>query len=110
MPAAAPGPADDGPGRDPGLARERTDLAWTRTAVSFAALGAVLLGSSPVAGALVLASAGAVWLLGQLSTRAGQPADRRRLDQAHALLLVTVATTLLSLVAVALVLLVPRHR
>jgi uncharacterized membrane protein YidH (DUF202 family) len=66
---------------DPGLASERTRLAWTRTAISFAALGAAVLRASPMAGALVLAAAGLIWAIGRLasrSVRAGS-GDRRRL-------------------------------
>jgi uncharacterized membrane protein YidH (DUF202 family) len=66
---------------DPGLASERTRLAWTRTAISFAALGAAVLRTSPMAGALVLAAAGLIWAIGRLasrSVRAGS-GDRRRL-------------------------------
>jgi uncharacterized membrane protein YidH (DUF202 family) len=41
--------------RDPGLARERTALAWTRTAISVAALGGAMLKTNPPAGIVVLA-------------------------------------------------------
>jgi uncharacterized membrane protein YidH (DUF202 family) len=44
---------------DPGLARVRTSLAWTRTALSFAAVGAVAL--------LILATAPVIWRLGRLA-------------------------------------------
>jgi uncharacterized membrane protein YidH (DUF202 family) len=44
--------------RDPA---DRTRLAWTRTAIAFAALGAALLRSSPLAGSLVLALSVPVW-------------------------------------------------
>ena len=37
---------------DPGLARVRTSLAWTRTALSFAAVGAVVLRKDIIAGLL----------------------------------------------------------
>jgi uncharacterized membrane protein YidH (DUF202 family) len=53
--------------RDPGLARERTALAWTRTAVSFAALGGVLLKENVVTGLVVLALAPVIWQLGRVS-------------------------------------------
>ena len=66
---AAPG----GPGRapdlppDPGLARERTTLAWTRTAISFAAVGGVVLKNEIVPGLILLALSPAIWQLGRLA-------------------------------------------
>ena len=58
------------PGRDdadPGLARIRTSLAWTRTALSFAAVGAVALKKDVIAGLLIIATAPAIWRLGRIS-------------------------------------------
>jgi uncharacterized membrane protein YidH (DUF202 family) len=52
---------------DPGLARVRTSLAWTRTALSFAAVGAVVLRKDVVAGLLILATAPVIWRLGRLA-------------------------------------------
>jgi len=46
---------------DPGLARERTHLAWTRTAIAFAAIGGAVLKTRPVAGVIVLALGAATW-------------------------------------------------
>ena len=71
---AHPGrPADPGPpaGLDPGLARERTSLAWTRTAISFAAVGGVVLKKDVIAGLIIMAAAPVIWRLGRL---AGRPA------------------------------------
>ena len=58
------------PGRDdadPGLARARTSLAWTRTALSFAAVGAVALKKDVIAGLLIIATAPVIWRLGHIS-------------------------------------------
>jgi uncharacterized membrane protein YidH (DUF202 family) len=52
---------------DPGLARVRTSLAWTRTALSFAAVGGVTLTKDVVAGLLVMAAAPVIWRLGRLA-------------------------------------------
>src|SRR6185437_131511 len=51
---------DDPEESDPGLARERTSLAWTRTAISFAALGGVVLKVSVASGLIILAMAAIV--------------------------------------------------
>jgi uncharacterized membrane protein YidH (DUF202 family) len=102
----APDLPDDIEDRDPGLARERTDLAWTRTAVSFAALGAAMLRSSTGTGALVMFVGAAVWGLGQLSARDAEAgAGRRRLDPRHTVQLIAAVTTLVAAVALALVVL-----
>ena len=60
----APGDHDD---IDPGLARERTALAWTRTAISFAAVGGVVLKRELIPGLILLAVAPAIWQLGRLA-------------------------------------------
>ena len=108
---AKPPPARSQPGgnaaktageADPGLARERTDLAWTRTAISFAALGGAILRATPVAGVLVLAMAALVWGIGRLSRRYERLTDRHR---SRLLLLITLAVTFVSSVALALALL-----
>ena len=57
------------PPPDPGLARQRTSLAWTRTAISFAAVGGVVLKRDIIPGLILLAVAPAIWLLGRLAYR-----------------------------------------
>jgi uncharacterized membrane protein YidH (DUF202 family) len=81
---------------DPGLARERTELAWTRMAISFAALGGAILKTAPLAGVPVLAASALIWGLGHLPRRyeGAEPSGRR-----HPLLLITVAVTAVALVA-----------
>ena len=61
---AAPG---DPSGPDPGLAGERTSLAWTRTASSFAAVGGVVLKKDLVPGLILLSLAPVIWWLGRLA-------------------------------------------
>jgi uncharacterized membrane protein YidH (DUF202 family) len=58
------GQGDDEDG-DPGLARVRTSLAWTRTALSFAAVGAIVLRQDVVAGLIIIATAPVIWRLGR---------------------------------------------
>ena len=90
-------PADDIEYADPGLAGERTELAWTRTAIAFAALGAAILRYHPVVGLPVLVLSAVVWRLGRLPGTAGaaEVRDRR-------LLLITVTIVGVSLVALVL--------
>ena len=52
---------------DPGLARIRTSLAWTRTALSFAAVGVVTLRKDVIAGLLIIAAVPVIWRLGRLA-------------------------------------------
>ena len=59
-------PSPSGP-RDAGLARERTSLAWTRTALSFGAVGGVVLKREVVAGLILLALAPVIYVLGRLA-------------------------------------------
>jgi uncharacterized membrane protein YidH (DUF202 family) len=60
-------PGDDPEERDPGLARERTSLAWTRTALSFGALGGAVLRANVITGLIILALAPVIWRLGQVT-------------------------------------------
>ncbi len=57
------------PDLDPGLARERTALAWTRTAISFAAVGGVVLKKELIPGLILLSVSPAIWELGRLAYR-----------------------------------------
>jgi uncharacterized membrane protein YidH (DUF202 family) len=95
-PAAASGDPEE---RDPGLARERTSLSWTRTAISFAALGGVVLKANVITGLIILAIAPVIWQLGRVSrgSRPGagfQPVSPARL---FAMAVAIVAVALLSL-------------
>lgn len=85
---------DDMEDVDPGLARERTELAWHRTAISFAALGGAILKIRPVAGIPVLIISAAVWELGRPARSLGTSHVRGR-----RLLLITVAVTAISVIA-----------
>ena len=71
-------PADDIEDADPGLARARTALSWTRTAISFAALGAAILKSRPYAGIPILILSGLIWGMGQLVRAPGTARARSR--------------------------------
>lgn len=108
-PDGAPMRPEDSPGEiddiDPGLARERTELAWTRTAISFAAIGGAILKTSPVAGGAVLALGALVWGLGRLMRRYERDLTRQAGtgERPRLLLLITVTVTAVSLIAVAVV-------
>ena len=62
-------PSAGTPAVQPGLAQERTALAWTRTAISFAAVGGVVLKRDLIPGLILLAVAPAIWQLGRLAYR-----------------------------------------
>jgi uncharacterized membrane protein YidH (DUF202 family) len=97
-------PAEEMEDLDPGLARERTVLAWQRTAISYAALGAALLKASPAVGALVLAASAVIWGTGRLALSPQRPGGRRAPLETNQrrLLLITVAVTLMSIGALVL--------
>ena len=95
-------PPEDPEESDPGLARERTRLAWARTAIAFAAVGAVVLRKELVAGLIVVAMAPMIWWLGRFASRASGPDVRPR-----RLLLVTAAVTAGALLAIRVARLAP---
>jgi len=85
---------------DPGLARERTKLAWTRSSVSFAAIGVLILKARPLIGAPVLLLSAAVWSIGlvrRTPSRAGV-APKRVLFVAICVLAVAIVALTLALI------------
>jgi uncharacterized membrane protein YidH (DUF202 family) len=94
-------PSDEHEDADPGLARERTRLAWARTAIGFAAVGAAILKRQPVAGLIVLAVTPVIWGLGRM---VAQEEGERRDPRARRLLLVTVTVTLVAALALVIAL------
>jgi uncharacterized membrane protein YidH (DUF202 family) len=95
-------PDDEGSGSF----RERTELAWDRTGIAFAALGGAVLKTAPVVGLLILMISAAIFLLARASRprhRAGGPRQRR------SLLLITIAVTVVSLAALVLAVLTGGH-
>lgn len=102
------GSSDPGPGRphaspDPGLAGARTSLAWTRTALAFAAIGAVILRRELVAGLVVLALSVPVWAAGRLAVGVGPVRGRPA-----RLLMISAAVTGVALIALVLALFGPQ--
>ncbi len=80
----------------PGTAAERTRLAWERTAITFGAVGLVMLRDEPVAGLIVLAMTPLIWALARYVSAAPPPGAQAR---ARRLLLVVVAVTGVAVVA-----------
>lgn len=87
-------PTDDWEDADPGLAAERTDMAWTRSSLAFAAVGIAILRLRPGLGIPILGFSVVVWLLGRLVRT---PNDAQA--TARRALLVTVAVTMLAAAA-----------
>jgi len=92
---------------DPGLFRERTELAWHRTGIAFAALGGAVLKTAPVVGLLILASSAPIFVLAHPSRSGLRRADGPR--QRRSLMLITIAVTVVSLVALVLALFAGDH-
>jgi uncharacterized membrane protein YidH (DUF202 family) len=85
---------DDPEDVDPGLARERTRLAWTRTSIAFAAVGAAMLKGELIPGLIVLSTTPLIWGVGHF---AGWARPKPRPGQ---LLVVTVVVTVVAVLAV----------
>jgi hypothetical protein len=88
---------------DPGLARARTSLAWTRTALSFAAIGGIILKRDLAAGFVVLSLSGLVWVVGRLAAMPSQVRARP-----GRLLVIAIAVTAVAVVALTLALFGPQ--
>jgi uncharacterized membrane protein YidH (DUF202 family) len=71
-------PADDIEEADPGLARERTRLAWTRSSISFTAIGVVILKDRPLVGIPVLLLSALIWTVGRMPRTPGRGGVARR--------------------------------
>ncbi len=95
-----PGPGGSG---DPGLARARTSLAWTRTALAFAAIGGIILKRDLIAGFVVLALSTLVWGVGRLAVMPDRVSARP-----GSLLVITLTVTGISVTVLALVLFGPQ--
>jgi uncharacterized membrane protein YidH (DUF202 family) len=93
------GPPEDR-GHDPALARERTELAWTRSSIAFLGVGAALLKFRPVVAVVVLAIGVAVWMVGRIPPGPGPVGTLG----SRRVLAVTVAVTTLALIALGLTL------
>lgn len=98
--AGSPRPGDDPEERDPGLARERTMLAWTRTALSFAALGGAMLKVNVLTGLVILAVAPLIWQAGRV-TRGRPPAAGLPVVGAARLFLIAISIVAVSLLCLA---------
>lgn len=90
------GPSHDDQHLDPGLAKERTELAWRRTDIAFTALGGALVKMNPAIGLPTLAISTLIWAVNHHATPQLNP--RRPL-------LTTVGILTVSLVALTTVLL-----
>jgi uncharacterized membrane protein YidH (DUF202 family) len=93
--ARAPGERDD---LEVVLARERTNMAWTRTAIAFAATGAAILKNHLVAGLVVLALGVVTW-----GMRLAFPPTIDDQSRPRRLLLVTITVSAVGIVALVVV-------
>jgi uncharacterized membrane protein YidH (DUF202 family) len=93
-------PGDDQEEWDTGLARERTSLAWTRTAIAFGAVGGGVLKANVVTGLIILAIAPVIWQLGRAS-RGGTAGTGRAGVSATRLFFITLAIIAVALICLA---------
>jgi uncharacterized membrane protein YidH (DUF202 family) len=93
-------PGDDPEELDTGLAHERTSLAWTRTAISFGAVGGAVLKANVVTGLIILAIAPVIWQLGRASG-GGTTGTGRAGVGATRLFFITVAIITVALICLA---------
>jgi uncharacterized membrane protein YidH (DUF202 family) len=92
-------PDDDPQAPEPGLARERTLLSWTRTAIAFGALGGTVLKTNVITGLIILAITPVVWQLGRVSR--GHSAHKDLPVGATRLFFITVSIVAVSLLCLA---------
>jgi uncharacterized membrane protein YidH (DUF202 family) len=102
------------PAADPVLATERTGLAWTRSALSLAAIGALILRAAteahlaplgyPVGGVLLLGAA-LLWIYGSWSYR-GRRSGERVMPEPATLRLLTGLTVVVAMFALAFALVI----
>src|SRR5260370_26536164 len=82
---------------DPVLARARTSLAWTRTAMAVAAVGGAIVKRDIPVGVAVLVMSPLIWALGRLPIRAaGLARPRPLLVITVAIIAVTIAPLVVS--------------
>ena len=93
-------PSPDRPS-DPGLARARTTLAWTRSAIAFAAIGAAITKTRPLVGAPLLGFSAVIWLIGRSRRTPGLAGlgPRRVLTVAISVTVVALAALIIVLAA-----------
>jgi uncharacterized membrane protein YidH (DUF202 family) len=89
---------DDLEDLDPGFSRERTQLAWRRTAISFTAVSAAMLKVEPIAGVPLVVMALAVWAANWRDVRT-DPRRRSARAQRRAINSIALTTVLAALVA-----------
>lgn len=102
---SAGSPPDDIEFTDTGLARARTRLAWTRSAVSFAAIGVVIVKDRPLAGAPLLVLGVFVLALGRLTRFPGDRSYGADAGAHRRVVLVTTGVIVVALTALAVALL-----